>query len=249
MKLEYNYHIHTKWCNHAIGEIADYIEKAIEFGYKEIAITDHMPIDNGFYRAISEAQFESFNTELDVCIEKYKHKIKIIKGLECEYYPAYASFYKKLQDLGYDMLLLSEHNSQDLSVDYFSDLTEKDITLYGEEVCEGLNTGSFKILAHPDLFLNRRDKIGEVEISVLNKIFKCCAENKVMVEINITPFRQRSRKYSRIEAFEIAKSYEVTFVIGLDAHEPSVLDPKDRTVIEAMGMARRLGLKMYSLDQ
>ena len=39
----YNYHTHTARCNHASGTDREYVEKAIEAGYKTLGISDHAP--------------------------------------------------------------------------------------------------------------------------------------------------------------------------------------------------------------
>ena len=43
-----DYHIHTKLCKHAEGEIHQYIESAISAGLAEIAFTDHNPLPDKF---------------------------------------------------------------------------------------------------------------------------------------------------------------------------------------------------------
>ena len=39
-----DYHIHTKLCGHASGEMAEYVECAIAAGVKEMGFSDHMPM-------------------------------------------------------------------------------------------------------------------------------------------------------------------------------------------------------------
>ncbi len=43
-----DYHIHTKLCKHASGEMEEYVESAIQKGLKEIAFTDHIPLPDNF---------------------------------------------------------------------------------------------------------------------------------------------------------------------------------------------------------
>lgn len=40
-KIKANYHTHIFLCKHAIGDVEDYVKKAIGLQYHTIAITDH----------------------------------------------------------------------------------------------------------------------------------------------------------------------------------------------------------------
>ena len=44
----YNYHCHTKRCNHATGEDREYVEAAIQAGIKVLGFSDHAPYDFPF---------------------------------------------------------------------------------------------------------------------------------------------------------------------------------------------------------
>ena len=41
--LDYNFHTHTKRCNHAVDDDEKYILKAIESGIKHLGFSDHIP--------------------------------------------------------------------------------------------------------------------------------------------------------------------------------------------------------------
>ncbi|MDZ7725878.1 MAG: PHP domain-containing protein [candidate division KSB1 bacterium] len=41
-----DYHIHTKLCRHATGDIVDYAEAAVAKGFAEIGFSEHIPIPN-----------------------------------------------------------------------------------------------------------------------------------------------------------------------------------------------------------
>ena len=43
-KLDYNYHTHTKWCSHAVGEDEEYILNAIINGIKKLGFSEHIPL-------------------------------------------------------------------------------------------------------------------------------------------------------------------------------------------------------------
>ncbi|MEI3505641.1 MAG: PHP domain-containing protein [Bacilli bacterium] len=51
-KIESNYHTHTFLCKHAIGDVEDYVKRAIQLGYHTIAITDHGPFTKELQKSL-----------------------------------------------------------------------------------------------------------------------------------------------------------------------------------------------------
>ena len=43
-----DYHLHTRLCKHASGEVSEFIEHALNSGISEIAFTDHIPLPDNF---------------------------------------------------------------------------------------------------------------------------------------------------------------------------------------------------------
>ena len=83
-----DYHIHTKLCGHATGEMEQYVERAIEIGLSEIGFSDHLPfVDSertGF--AMSLSQLPLYVQKVDELREKYP-TITIRLGIEVDYFP------------------------------------------------------------------------------------------------------------------------------------------------------------------
>lgn len=148
-----NYHTHTRWCRHATGEIEDYIQEAVRKGLRAVAITEHVPHSQNFDpRRMQWEEFPAYNAELDRLIEKYQDQIHVIKGFECEYYPFALENYKMFRDqYGYKLLILGHHTNKDRTADNFAPKGEAEMKQYADEVIEGLRTGLFTFLAHPDV--------------------------------------------------------------------------------------------------
>ena len=51
--IKSNYHTHYSICRHAEGSIDEYINKAINLGYKTLAITEHIPFPTEMTKKIS----------------------------------------------------------------------------------------------------------------------------------------------------------------------------------------------------
>ena len=241
--MKANYHTHTRWCNHGTGEIEDYIKAAICGGLRELAITEHVPRrDNLDHRRIQWEEFEAYNRELDEMIDKYRGQIRVIKGFECEYYPEDLDDYRMFRDqYGYRLLILGQHRSgKNKEIDHFAKKTAKEMQLYADEVCAGLETGIFTFLAHPDLALQGYPSVWDETCErVMRQIYSACEKYNIPVEINGNGFG-RQRAYPSKEALLLSKEYRLRYLINSDAHKPENLCGEVVAAVEAF--AESLGI-------
>ena len=239
-----NYHTHTHWCNHAQGTAEDYIRQALEKGLREIAITDHVPHRQNFdtSRMLWE-DFPAFDAEFNEAIRRWGDKIHIIKGFECEYYPFSMENYEMFrQKYGYTFLILGQHTSCDRSVDYFRSKGRPELKLYADEVIEGLETGVFSMLAHPDVALCGYGPTDDFALEQMDRIFAACARLSIPVEINANGLRT-GRPYPDPQVWELSRRYPLTRVINSDAHQVSYLCDEEG-VAAAERFAKELSLEV-----
>ena len=108
--MQANYHTHSRWCRHGVGEIEEYIEEAIRCGLREIAITEHVPHNHTEDTWIPWDQFPEYDAALNHAIKEYEGRIRVIKGFECEYYPLEMDDYRRFQEeFGYELLFIGQH--------------------------------------------------------------------------------------------------------------------------------------------
>ncbi len=239
--IKANYHTHTRWCNHANGEIEDYIKEAISKGLEEVAITEHVCLDMTSPRRLKWNEFHAYNDELDFMKKKYENQIKVIKGFECEYFPYYLHKYQELKDkYGYELFVLGQHENFDRDVDYFSAKSKEDVIMYADNVVEALNTGFFKICAHPDVILASYFE-DEFVLEQIDRVYKACQENDVYVEINANGYRE-NRPYPSFNSLESSKKFDLTYVVGSDCHE--VHHMVDEKLMELYQIALKMGLNV-----
>ena len=214
-----NYHTHTRWCRHAEGEIEDYIQEALRKGLKAVAITEHVPHEQNFDpRRMQWEEFPAFNAELDSLIRKYEGKIHVIKGFECEYYPFALEHYRMFRDkYGYKLLILGQHTNRTRTLDNFAPKGEQGLREYADDVIEGLRTGLFTFLAHPDVALCGYYETDAFALEQMKRIFEVCEELKIPVEINANGFRD-GRRYPDRQVWELSRNYRLTWLINSDAH-------------------------------
>ncbi len=242
--MKADYHCHTRWCNHADGEIEDYIKVAIKRKVKILAITEHVPHrDNADPRRMKWEDFEIYNSELDELIEKYKKKIKIIKGFECEYYPDFMQDYKNFRDnYNYEIMILGHHTSADRKYEFFDRKGHDEILIYSKEVCKALKTGFFTFLAHIDVPLcGYYYGIDDVAKKAFDDIFKVCEEMDIPVEYNANGVRC-NRAYPSIEVFNFSKKYKLRYMVNGDAHSPEYV--YDDSVVNSKKMLIKQGFNV-----
>lgn len=222
-----NYHTHTRWCRHGEGEIEDVIRAAMEAGLEEIAISEHVPHrDNADHFRLQWEEFEDFNRELDQKILEYKGRIKVLKGLECEYYSVDLDDYRMFKEkYGYYLFLGQHRIGKD---PYMGEINcfgknkdEAAMQLYADTVCKGLESGLFSFLAHPDCILHdyNDNEWNDISEKTMRQIFACCEKTKIPVEINANGWI-KGRRYPCKEAFLLSKEYDLIYLLNADAHEP-----------------------------
>lgn len=244
--LTTNFHTHTTRCNHAAGEDRQYVEEAIKGGLKVLGFSDHSPyFFLGDYYSTFRMKREQVPGYVDSILalkKEYKDDIEIKLGFETEYYPKYfdklLEFYSQYP---IDYIIMGQHfvlNEEEHI--YSGELHhEEDMMMrYVDQVIEGLETGCFTYLAHPDL-LNFGGSKENYE-KAADKLCAYAAKNKVPLEINMLGMREH-RHYPNFEFFKIAARHNCDIILGCDAHEPKgVCDLESAKT--ALELCRELGL-------
>ena len=157
--MKTNFHTHTSLCRHADGTAEDYVKSAVSNGLTQLGFSDHGPypdIDLG-QRMLFE-ELEEYLNEIDSLAAKYKQNIQIRKGLEIEYLPRYRDYYEQLlTKRGLEYLLMGEHfyiNPEGERANIYEVTSSTGQYLaYARTVAEGMKTGLFAAVAHPDLYM------------------------------------------------------------------------------------------------
>jgi histidinol-phosphatase (PHP family) len=100
-------HNHTTLCNHAEGELHEYIEAAIANGIQVYGVSDHAPMDFDPKYRMSFAQMDEYHDMVRNVQEKYKNKIDILFAYEVDYLPGYMD--KRVLEADVDYLIGSAH--------------------------------------------------------------------------------------------------------------------------------------------
>ncbi|MBQ7581734.1 MAG: histidinol-phosphatase [Lachnospiraceae bacterium] len=228
-----NYHTHTIRCHHAGGTEREYIEAAIEKGFQILGFSDHTPQPYPKYYTsgirMSVEELPDYTDTLCALREEYKDQIRILIGLEAEYSPAYFDdLLKLLKDYPIDYLIQGQHYvSDEITGFYAGDMTDSEERLkaYVDTTIEGMKTGCFTYLAHPDLInFTGSDAIYQ---NHMRRLVETAITLSIPLEVNMYGFIG-GRWYPKDRFFSMASVMGASFVIGCDAHNPKIIaQPED----------------------
>lgn len=248
-----NYHTHTKRCGHASGEDREYVEAAIRAGFKILGFADHCPWifprkDYVSNIRMTPKEVDGYFSGLEALKKEYAKDIKLYIGFETEYCPGMMEAQDKLLE-GYplDYMLQGQHF---LGAEYDSVYTgwkhEEPEVLKGyvDVAIEGIRSGRFLYLAHPDLInFTGEEALYRQEMTRLCMAMK---EADVPLEINVLGL-WTGRQYPARRFLELAKEIGNKAILGVDAHAPEQLLHKEG-IERARALAEEFGLPLVDGD-
>lgn len=226
-----NYHTHTTRCYHASGTEEEYVLSAIKAGYTELGFSDHTPWHyNSRYHSTMRMEEDKLSDYVDTLLnlkEKYKDKISIKIGLECEYFPEYMGWLREtINKYSIDYIILGNHfdKTDETGIYYGRPLNKQQLTDYVDSCIEAMKTGLYSYLAHPDLA--NYDENDEFYAQEMTRLCMAAKEMDIPLELNLLGFSTK-RHYPNVLFFVIAKKVGNRIIIGTDAHESEALLDKE----------------------
>lgn len=240
-----NYHTHTWRCNHATGTEEGYIRSALDAGMRILGFSDHTPycFPDGYYSyfRMKPDLLPDYADTIRKLRGKYRDRIEIRLGVECEYYPKhFRDTLSILRDNEVEYLILGQHFPGNEYDSPYSGRpsTQEDLRAYCRQSMEAMNTGLFTYFAHPELlhFEGNATVYKEQMRQVCREANSC----GVPLEINLLGIREH-RWYPNPLFLEVAAEEGCRMVLGCDAHDETALnDPK--TEAQARELAGNYGL-------
>ena len=227
-----NYHSHTPRCNHATGSEREYIESAIANGFKILGFSDHTPQPYpSSYKSHIRMGMEELENYVDTLVklrEEYKDDITIYIGFEVEYFRKYFdALIKELRNYPVDYIIQGQHFIPDEIDGFYAGApTYEDQHLidYVDTAIEGMKTGMFTYLAHPDLIYYKGND--NTYKKHMERLIAASIDLNIPLEVNLLGFTGK-RNYPCDKFFDLAAEMNANFVIGCDAHDPqSVCQPE-----------------------
>ena len=254
-----NYHTHTSRCKHASGTDEEYVLTAIEQGYAALGFTDHTPwpYANGYVSRIrmDVEQLGDYVASIRALKEKYRGRIELFIGLECEPFPQYYGWLREMKEkYQLDYLILGNHVSQEDEAGHFymRSQTRDDLKRYTESTLQGMESGLFTYLAHPEVSWSDYQQVDDACMDMAEAICREARRLNMPLEYNLlgNDYRETQRThglgYPHDAFWEVAARHGNAGIVGIDAHRPEMLTWTGK-VIAAQEHLRALGVQV--IDQ
>lgn len=231
MRLKYNFHTHTYRCGHAKGTDEEYVINAIANGFKVLGFSDHVMLKGNPQPGIrgDYEQLDDYVKSIERLKKQYEDQITIRIGFEAEYYPTKVDYYKELLATKVEYLILGQHCYINRHGDFqwyqAYQNKEEGIDKYVNDLIEGMSTGLFKYVAHPDYFVRLYKEHNPIIEKYSRMICEASKKYDVPLEMNLGGIRawylkENNLHYPYPYFWKIAAEMGCKAVVGVDAHEP-----------------------------
>lgn len=195
-----NFHTHTNRCRHADGIAADYVQSALSAGVTQLGFSDHAPFpDYDFGMRMPYCELSEYIEDINALTVQYRTDIILWKGLEIEYLPEYRDYYEALLTRsGMDYLLMGEHfykNASGKTTNYTDALSTDEFPVYAQNVADGMKTGLFLAVAHPDIYMADNFVWDDNCKKAADIIIDTAVTTGTVLEYNANGFRREKKFY------------------------------------------------------
>ncbi len=226
----FDYHLHTRLCNHAEGSMAAFIRQALYRGFEEICFLDHLTI-TGSPRPMTMdvAEVPLYFQTVQRLKRSYSDRIAVKAGLEIEFNPRYTELFKQIvDDFAFDVIGSSIHQLD--GIDIVSGTNDRDDAFPVPETLQRryldylemmLTNDYFDIICHLDLLKKFGDGSRPYFEDRLADILSRATARNLTVEVNTSGFdHPAAEAYPSRQILTMLKNTGIAVTIGSDAHRP-----------------------------
>lgn len=219
-------HNHTPLCNHAVGSIDDYIQRAIATNTRYFGICDHAPMDFDPKYRMKFEEMSQYQADVLDAKERYKNKIEILLGYEVDYLPGHMD--ARVLNADVDYLIGSVHFLEGWGFDnpeFIGKWKEQNIDeiwqKYFDTIEAMANSKLFDIVGHLDLIKVFKFMPNKDVVPMAKKALKAIKETGMVLELNVSGYRKEvAEAYPSKELLEEAFKLEIPITFSSDAHKP-----------------------------
>lgn len=237
MKTISNFHTHTYLCKHAVGSPKEYALQAQKEGCSILGFTDHCPYPETFDNIWDDVRMSIEEVPLyKSLIQQAKESVTfpIYTGFECEWDSRYKNWYQDqlLGHFGADYLILGSHwfttNGGKTHQGISHSITKQDLFKYIDHTIEGMTSGLYSFIAHPDIFMTSYKEWDQEAKSCSLALIDAAKDLNLPMEINGLGLSREPNSTSRgiryqypyVEFWELVAEKKLTVVCNSDAHKP-----------------------------
>ncbi len=264
-----SFHTHTYLCKHATGKPADYVKEAEKTGCSALGFSDHCPYPDlsWDYCRMHYKQTELYKSLVEEAAAEASFPVYF--GFECEWHPRFKNWYRDYlkAEMQSDFLVFGSH-WYDLhgNLEYVPYLTEKkDVFGYIDFTIQGMSSGLYSFLAHPDLFLAEIEDIDADYLACSRALISAAVDLNMPLEINgYGLFKEKIVRAGLTETiypvtafWELARDMGARIICNSDAHKPEhvlssckkAMEFAERLNIRIEDSAQALGLKSEHIEK
>ncbi|WP_028579770.1 histidinol-phosphatase [Desulfogranum japonicum] len=231
-------HIHTSLCQHATGQMEDYVQAAIDKKLHTICFLEHMETGISYQPRswLTTEDFRYYFSEGNRLRERYKDKINILLGVEAGINPAMPKeVYSRIAKLPVDRIGLSRHFFQ-IGNEHYNLLSRKkrglsqllafgrNIVLddYFTSILEVLHDIHIDVVCHLDAALRHVPDITltTYHYSLIEQILDVMSQKDIALEVNTSGFTLRNNPFPNRDILQMAQKKHIRLQAGSDAHSP-----------------------------
>ena len=232
-------HVHTRLCNHAVGEMAEYVEQAVQRGLKTIVFLEHLETAIAYEPRcwLSEADFERYFEEGIRLKNHWEGVIDVRLGAETGVNrEELGTIEKRLTQYPFERVGLSCHfhrhgdihlnllSRRKQSLDQLAAIgADTVISAYFDALIEAVATLSCDALCHLDAVLRHLPGVSfhDGHQRQIIQLLDGMRERNVALEINTSGFDYRGSAFPAPWIITEALKRGIPLQAGSDAHQPS----------------------------
>lgn len=247
-----DYHSHTTRCQHAIGTMEAYIERARALGLSEFGFSEHSPWmvqPRGFHAAMTREEMPGYVKEVLDLRERYETRdFKVRLGIEMDFVPSrFAEARTAAEAYPWDYLIGSVHHLGFWCLPdpggrpYFDLVQMEDLCdLYFEQVAYLCRERFCDVLAHIDVVKKMGHRLPDGLLPWIEPLIPALREAEITVEINTSGFDHAAGEpYPGYDVIEALHAGGVGLMLCSDAHAPEHVGRHFAPVLEEL---RRRGV-------
>ncbi len=239
-----NFHSHTWRCGHAVGTEREYVDTAIKAGFTVWGFSDHIPLpgyspERSAGMRMTMDQLQGYVDTVKDLGDEYGEKIELHAGLEAEYVPAlFGELSRSAVRAGVEYLILGQHFTTGGAYSGAAADSPERLRDYCRLVKEGMETGLFSLVAHPDLI----NFTGDAALFYDEARGLCLRAKELGIPLELNLLGLAMGKHYPNPAFWCAAAETGNRVVfSLDAHAPEHI-AIPRVIERGFGIARDMGL-------
>jgi histidinol-phosphatase (PHP family) len=239
-----DYHVHTPFCGHAHGKMADYVETAINAGVAELCFSDHL---GRYYLGrlqkkrywdwgMPERDLDRYFEDVMDLKQLYANRISIRVGLEVDYIEGAEHLANRIiSKFPFDFILGSIHCIPSLGWYHLTHYAKADpeqvYSWYFSAARSALSSGLFQSLAHLDFIWRYiqwpQSRRGDL-VSLISDTVSVSAACGTAIEINANGYIWSHANFTRdFDPFyillDMIKVHGAAITLGSDAHAPQLV--------------------------